>query len=67
MQAGSGALPLAAMAALEESGFVVLPGPCPVEQLGAVDASRLGDRVSHLTREQLWGVDESLRTVLALH
>jgi mRNA interferase MazF len=37
-----------------------------VEQLGAVDASRLGDRVSHLTREQIWGVDESLRTVLAL-
>lgn len=36
MQAGSGALPLAAMAALEESGFVVLPGPFPVEQLGAV-------------------------------
>jgi mRNA interferase MazF len=37
-----------------------------VEQLGAVDASRLGDHVSHLTREQLWGVEESLRTVLAL-
>jgi hypothetical protein len=36
MQAGSGALPLTAMAALEESGFVVLPGPFPVEQLGAV-------------------------------
>ena len=27
---------LAAQAALEESGFVVLPGPFPVEQLGAV-------------------------------
>jgi hypothetical protein len=36
VQVGSGALPLAAMAALEESGFVVLPGPFPVEQLGAV-------------------------------
>lgn len=37
-----------------------------VEQLGAVDAGRLGDLVTHLTREQLWGVDESLRVVLAL-
>jgi mRNA interferase MazF len=37
-----------------------------VEQLGAVDAGRLGDYVSHLTREQLWGVEESLRLVLAL-
>ena len=36
MQGGSGALALAAQAALEESGFVVLPGPFPVEQLGAV-------------------------------
>jgi hypothetical protein len=35
MQGGSGALALAAQAALEESGFVVLPGPFPVEQLGA--------------------------------
>jgi hypothetical protein len=29
----SGALPLASMAALEESGFVVIPGPFDVEQL----------------------------------
>ena len=36
MQRGSGALDLAAQAALEESGFVVLPGPFAVEQLGAV-------------------------------
>jgi len=36
MQGGFGALPLASTAALEESGFVVLPGPFPVEQLGAV-------------------------------
>ncbi len=36
MQEGSGALPPAAMAALEESGFVVLPGPFAVEQLGVV-------------------------------
>lgn len=37
-----------------------------VEQLGAVDVSRLGALVGHLTKEQLWGVDESLRVVLAL-
>ena len=36
MQGMSGALPLAAVAALEESGFVVIPGPFAVEQLGAV-------------------------------
>ncbi len=32
----SGALSLAARAALEDSGFVVLPGPFPVEQLGVL-------------------------------
>jgi mRNA interferase MazF len=37
-----------------------------VEQLSAVDTGRLGAHVGHLTREQLWGVDESLRVVLAL-
>jgi mRNA interferase MazF len=37
-----------------------------VEQIGAVDAGRLGELAGHLTREQLWGVDESLRVVLAL-
>ena len=36
MKGGSGALAPAAQAALEESGFVVLPGPFPAEQLGAV-------------------------------
>lgn len=37
-----------------------------VEQIGAVDASRLGELAGHLTREELWGVDEALRTVLGL-
>ena len=46
MQGVSGALSLAAMVALEESGFVVLPGPFVVDQLGMVgcfekDAGRL--------------------------
>lgn len=36
MRAVSGALPPTAMAALQESGFVVLAGPYPVERLGAV-------------------------------
>ena len=36
MQSVSGALSLAAMVALEESGFVVLPGPFAVDQLGIV-------------------------------
>ncbi|MFN7918688.1 MAG: phytanoyl-CoA dioxygenase family protein [Bryobacteraceae bacterium] len=31
-----GALPPAAVAALDASGFIVLPGPVPVEELGAV-------------------------------
>lgn len=37
-----------------------------VEQVGAVDVHRLGDLVGHLTREELWGVDDSLLTVLGL-
>ena len=37
-----------------------------VEQVGAVDVSRLGDIVGHLTPEQLWGVDDALLTVLGL-
>jgi mRNA interferase MazF len=37
-----------------------------VEQLGAVDASRLGDLAGHLSSEELWGVDEALLTVLGL-
>jgi mRNA interferase MazF len=38
-----------------------------VEQVGAVDAGRLGDLVGHLAPEETRGVDEALRTVLDLH
>lgn len=38
-----------------------------VEQTGAVDTGRLGQMVGHLAPEELWGIDESLRTVLDLH
>jgi mRNA interferase MazF len=37
------------------------------EHVGAVDATRLGDLVDHVTGEELWGIDESLLTVLGLH
>jgi mRNA interferase MazF len=37
-----------------------------VEQLGALDAQRLGRRVGHLSPEEMWGVDDSLTTVLGL-
>ncbi len=37
-----------------------------VEQLGAVDASRLGDLRGHLSPEEMWGVDRALTTVLGL-
>lgn len=37
-----------------------------VEQIRAVDAGRLGEVVGHLSAEELWGVDASLVTVLAL-
>lgn len=37
-----------------------------VEQLGAVDASRLGDLSGHLSPQEQWGVDEALATVLGL-
>ena len=38
-----------------------------VEQLGAVDVNRLGDYVGHASPEEVWGIDESLATVLGLH
>ncbi len=37
-----------------------------VEQLGAVDVNRLGDHVGHASPEEIWGIDESLMTVLGL-
>jgi mRNA interferase MazF len=36
------------------------------EQVGAVDAGRLGDLVGHLTPQERWGVDAALLTVLGL-
>jgi len=38
----------------------------PLEQVGAVDASRLGELVGHVSPEQQWGIDEALLTVLDL-
>jgi mRNA interferase MazF len=37
-----------------------------VEQVGAVDARRLGDLTDHLSPEELWGLDEALVTILGL-
>lgn len=37
-----------------------------VEQVGAVDVNRLGDHVGHASPEEIWGIDESLLTVLGL-
>ena len=37
-----------------------------VEQIGAVDTSRLGDLVVHLTHDEMWGIDEALTAVLGL-
>lgn len=37
-----------------------------VEQIGAVDVSRLGDLVGHVGPEEMWGIDEALLTVLGL-
>jgi mRNA interferase MazF len=47
---------------IEETSARVL-----VEQTGAVDPTRLGDLVGHLTNEELWGVDLALNTVFDLH
>jgi mRNA interferase MazF len=38
-----------------------------VEQMGAVDVGRLGDRAGHLTPEEQWSVDAALLTVLGLN
>jgi mRNA interferase MazF len=37
-----------------------------VEQLGAVDAQRLGELAGHLTHEEIWGIDEALLAILGL-
>jgi mRNA interferase MazF len=38
-----------------------------VEQVGAVDVNRIGDHVGLASPEEMWGIDESLSTVLGLH
>lgn len=37
-----------------------------IEQVGAVDPSRLGDHAGHLTTEEQWGVDLALAMMFAL-
>ncbi len=37
-----------------------------VEQIGAVDAQRLGRRAAHLSPDEMWSIDEALITVLGL-
>lgn len=37
-----------------------------VEQIGAIDSSRLGELVGRVSPEQQWGIDEALLTVLGL-
>lgn len=37
-----------------------------VEQMGAVDVGRLGDRAGHLSTEEQWGIDAAILTVLGL-
>jgi mRNA interferase MazF len=37
-----------------------------VEQIGAVDVERLGSLAGHVSREELWGIDDALLTVLGL-
>ncbi|MGH8996629.1 MAG: type II toxin-antitoxin system PemK/MazF family toxin [Acidimicrobiales bacterium] len=38
-----------------------------VEQVGAVDVNCLGDHVGLTSPEEMWGIDESLMTVVGLH
>lgn len=37
-----------------------------VEQLGAVDTTRLGNLVGHASPQEMWGIDEAILTVLGL-
>jgi mRNA interferase MazF len=37
-----------------------------VEQMAAVDVTRLGELVCHATPHEMWGIDESILTVLSL-
>jgi mRNA-degrading endonuclease toxin of MazEF toxin-antitoxin module len=57
-QLGSGRLGLASVAG--ETTRVL------VEQIGAVDARRLGELAGHLTHEEMWGVDDAFLALLGL-
>lgn len=37
-----------------------------VEQVGAMNVQRLGGLAGHVSREELWGIDDGLLTVLGL-
>jgi mRNA interferase MazF len=37
-----------------------------VDQVAAIDATRLGKRAGHVEMEELWAIDDALRMVLAL-
>lgn len=37
-----------------------------MEQMAAVDTTRLGDLAGHLTPAEMWGVDSALEAVLDL-
>ena len=37
-----------------------------VEQIGAVDLQRLGSLAGHVSREELWGIDDALMTMFGL-
>jgi mRNA-degrading endonuclease toxin of MazEF toxin-antitoxin module len=59
-----------ALNALEATGLIEVAGGTTrvlVEQLGAVDAQRLGDRIHLLSPEEMWAVDDALVTVLRLN
>lgn len=43
-----------------------IPTRVLIEQVGAVDTTRLGDLISRVTAEEQWGIDRSLSTVLGL-
>lgn len=38
-----------------------------VEQIGAVDAQRLGRKAGYVSAEEMWSIDDALATVLGLH
>jgi len=49
---------------LSRSVVLVAPRSRSARPAGAVDETRLGDLVGHVTPQQHWGIDEALLTVL---